>query len=345
MSVQEISCLWEKITEELANQIKSSACAAGSRFYSADEISARFGVSNITSRRVLAELARMNLIRKSRGRGCVINKSHQLKTIHVMFHDKEISMNNLNYVRAGLYKGVVEESIRLGCETKIVTLKFLEQAQYGEHLDLLIVQNFPDFFKEMADLISNSENINCSCCHCLNPIRGVSTVRNDFVNGGYMATSHLIERGHRRIAMLSAGGEWGAGRFEGYFAALKDSGIYFEPELLKHCEISYTSAAMAMAELMAMKKPPTAVFAMSDMFASFVFDYCALNKIRIPGDLAVVGFDNTSDSEIFTPPLTTVDTHWAEQGRLAVRLLAEDLPKDRVKDIVVKADLIIRKSV
>jgi DNA-binding LacI/PurR family transcriptional regulator len=345
MPVQEISCLWEKITEELAGRIKSSACAAGDRFYSADEISARFGVSNITSRRVLTELARQNLIQKSRGRGCVINKSHQLRTVYVMLHDKEISTSNLDYVRAGLYKGIVEESIRLGCETKVVTLKFLEQAQHGERLDLLIVQEFPTFLKKMADLISDSENINCSCCHCLNPIRGVSTVRNDFINGGYMATSHLIERGHRRIAMLSAGGEWGAGRFEGYFAALKDSGIYFEPELLKYCEISYTSAAMAMAELMAMKKPPTAVFAMSDMFASFVFDYCALNKIRIPGDLAVVGFDNTSDSEIFTPPLTTVDTHWAEQGRLAVQLLAENLPKDMIKDVVVKADLIIRKSV
>lgn len=345
MPVQEISCLWEKVTEELASQIKNNACANGDKFYSADEISARFGVSNITSRRVLAELARMNLIRKSRGRGCVINKSHQLKTVYVMFHDKEIPMNNLGYVRAGLYKGIVEESIRLGCETKVVTLKFIERAQHGERLDLLIVQNFPDFFKEMADLISDSDNINCSCCHCLTPIRGVSTVRNDFVNGGYIATSHLIERGHRRIAMITAGDEWGAGRFEGYFMALKDSGICFESALLKNCEISYASTAKAMAELMALKKPPTAVFAMSDMFASFVFDYCAQNKIRIPGDLAVVGFDNTSDSEISNPPLTTVDTHWAEQGRLAVRLLAEDLPKDKVKDIVVKADLIIRKSV
>ncbi|MFA6104220.1 MAG: substrate-binding domain-containing protein [Victivallaceae bacterium] len=345
MSVQEISCLWEKVTEELAEQIKNKACAAGDRFYSADEISARFGVSNITSRRVLSELARMNLIQKSRGRGCVINKSHQLKTIYVMFHDKEISTSNLGYVRAGLYKGVVEESIRLGCETKVVTLKFLERAQHGERFDLLIVQNFPEFFKEMADLISNSENINCSCCHALHPIRGVSTVRNDFVNGGYMATSHLIERGHRRIAMITTGDEWGAGRFEGYFMALKDNGICFESALLKNCEINYASTARAMAELMAMKNPPTAVFAMSDTFALFVFDYCSQNNIRIPGGLAVIGFDNTSDSEIFNPPLTSVDTHWAEQGRLAVRLLAEDLPKDQVKDIVVKADLVIRKSV
>ena len=262
-----------------------------------------------------------------------------------MFHDKEISTSNLGYVRAGLYKGIVEESIRLGCETKVVTLKFLERARHGERFDLLIVQNFPEFFKEMADLISNSENINCSCCHALHPIRGVSTVRNDFVNGGYMATSHLIERGHRRIAMITTGDEWGAGRFEGYFMALKDNGICFESALLKNCEINYASTARAMAELMAMKNPPTAVFAMSDTFALFVFDYCSQNNIRIPGGLAVIGFDNTSDSEIFNPPLTSVDTHWAEQGRLAVRLLAEDLPKDRVKDIVVKADLIIRKSV
>ena len=344
MPVQEISCLWEKVTEELVGQIKSNAYAAGDRFYSADEISARFGISNITSRRVLAELARMNLIQKSRGRGCVINKSHQLKKIYVMFHDKEIPTSNVGYVRAGLYKGIVEESMRLGCENKIVTLKFVERARSGEPIDLLIVQNFPGFFKEMADLISDSENINCSCCHCLFPIRGVSTVRNDFVNGGYMATSHLIERGHRRIAMLSAGGEWGVGRFDGYFSALKDNGICFEPAFLKHCEINYASTAKAMAELMAMKNPPTAVFAMSDMFASYVFDYCAQNKIRIPGDLAVVGFDNTSDSEITNPPLTTVDTHWAKQGRLAVQLLTENLPKDRVKDIVVKADLIVRKS-
>ena len=95
MPVQEISCLWEKVTEELVGQIKSNAYAAGDRFYSADEISARFGISNITSRRVLAELARMNLIQKSRGRGCVINKSHQLKKIYVMFHDKEIPTSNL----------------------------------------------------------------------------------------------------------------------------------------------------------------------------------------------------------------------------------------------------------
>ena len=346
MAVKKTNYLWQKITDELAEQIKSNACAVGDKFHSVDEISSRFDVSNITSRRVLAELARRNLIQKFRGRGgCIVNKPHQLKTINVMFNGKDISLNNLGYLFAGLYKGIVEESIQLGCENKVVTLKFLEQAaQSGERLDVLLVQDFPDFNKELADLISSSANINCCCCHCLDSIRGVSTVRNNFVNGGYMATSHLIERGHRRIAMITSGGKWGAGRFEGYFMALKDIGVCFEPELLKNCRKSYDSTARAMAELMALKNPPTAIFAMTDMFASFILEYCAHNKIRVPGDLAVIGFDNTIDSEITNPPLTTVDTHWAEQGRLAVRLLTEDLPKDRVKDIVVKADLIVRKS-
>jgi DNA-binding LacI/PurR family transcriptional regulator len=340
------NCLWEQVTDELVDFIKQSDLQDGDKFFSADEISERYGVSNITSRRVLSELAERNMIEKARGKGCIVKKSSGIDTVHIMVHDKEeVLPMHFSHVQAGLYKGIMQGCAEIGCESKIITLNFIEKACESMKLNLLLIQNFPRHRPDMTDIISTHPNINCVCCHALEPIEGVSTVRADLWTAAYKAVSHLVKKGHKRIAFVGGGSpQWSASRFDGYYHVLKENNLVFDSRFVKSVEMEYEDHVNAINELMAQENPPTAIFTVSDKNALMIFDYCKEKNIRVPDDIAVVAIDNLTDGEVSNPPLTSVDSKWAEEGRLSVNLLAKQLPKNKVRDILVEPELVIRRS-
>jgi DNA-binding LacI/PurR family transcriptional regulator len=341
------SCLWETVVAQLVSFLETADLEPGEKFFSANEISERFDVSNITSRRVLSELAKMDLIDKSRGCGCVIKKKQNIKNIYILSHDNlEMHFPAKSYVYSELYKGIFEECRGLNIELKAISSHFFDNYSGKTKLDLLLLQNFPAHLPKTAKMLQVNPNINCVCCHSLTPLEGISTVRSDLGKGAYDIVSYMINKGHKRIAFLGISmSNWTATRFDGYYRALKDNDIYFDSDLVKTVELTDEAHFNTMDELMALKEPPTAIFTIADRNALSVIKYCKKKKINIPGDLAISGFDNTPESLMSTPPLTTVDAMLAEEGRRAVRLLLEDLPKDKIKDIVVETEIIMRESI
>ena len=173
----------------------------------------------------------------------------------------------------------------------------------------------------------------------------------DNVTGGKMATRHLIELGHRRIAHLAGPERSGAGRERrmGYQQALENAGIAVRPEWIREAP-EPTDACLAAGDLFApdvsAQDRPTAVFAWSDNVALQMLRLLRERGLRVPQDVALVGFDSTPLCEHTDPPLTSVRQPVYAMAslameRLALRLRGETPPETQVR---FAPELMVRRS-
>jgi len=186
--------------------------------------------------------------------------------------------------------------------------------------------------------------------------KAVDRVTADHWKGGYDAVEHLISLGHQRIGFIGAtlvNGSW-LRRFQGYLDALRENGRPIHEELIVGPDTSATPSYSTqddgyegMKRLLALGKPPSAVFARNDFTA--IGAMCAARDagLSIPENVAMVGFDNVPLAAYTAPPLTTVDQPTAEQGRQAAQLILERIEGEREqarREVCLDCHLIIRQS-
>jgi LacI family transcriptional regulator len=138
--------------------------------------------------------------------------------------------------------------------------------------------------------------------------------------GAYSATEHLIELGHRDIAMIAgpAGLLFSQARVDGFRAAAATAGIPVDAARVVNADFSYEEGRDAGLELLASRTPPTAIFAASDEQAFGVYEAARQRGVGIPRELSVVGFNDVPIAQWAAPPLTTVREPLDEMARLAV---------------------------
>jgi LacI family transcriptional regulator len=169
---------------------------------------------------------------------------------------------------------------------------------------------------------------------------------NDY-QGGYLATSHLLESGCRRIALI--GGPLDCNiyreRFEGYADALKKYGIGIEEGLLCFEDLTAENAIAACRKLFNKKPFPDAIFACSDTSALAVVQFAGN---MIPARLKVVGYANDPFSAIINPAITSIEQHPFEVGRQAavmmMNLLQEKTRPKEFQHLKINVELIKRRS-
>jgi len=180
----------------------------------------------------------------------------------------------------------------------------------------------------------------------------------DNLKGGYEATTHLIEKGHKRIGFIGVSLTQGLRlrRFQGYLEALKDHGLAVEDQLIVGGrEISeqmpgYSTEEMGydgMMKLLELPNRPTAVFARNDFTAMGALNAIKRANLRIPDDLAIIGYDDIPLASHTSPALTTVRQPTREQGRCAAEFLLRRIEGDREQPRVEKTfqcELIVRES-
>lgn len=151
----------------------------------------------------------------------------------------------------------------------------------------------------------------------------VPSVRITSWEGGYVATSHLIKLGHRRIAYIgkTARTRDGIERIAGYRAALDSAHLPNDSQLECAGSFNEVDGYTAARDLLALPDPPTAIFAGNDRQAAGVYRALHEAGLTVPGDISVIGFDNLPFTEILTPPLTTVHAPRLELGRTAAAML------------------------
>ena len=182
------------------------------------------------------------------------------------------------------------------------------------------------------------------------PNLDVSKVEIDDFLGAHMAVSHLISQGCRRIVHFSGPLNVSiyANRFKGYKAALEDHGIAYDEKLHIPQTLTRDKGAEAIESLLKLKPMPDVIFSASDYSALGSIIELKEKNIKIPEDIAVVGFANEPYAAIITPSLSSVDQHSREVGQAAAKLFFEELELHGSpyvsKRIMLIPELIIRDS-
>jgi LacI family transcriptional regulator len=172
----------------------------------------------------------------------------------------------------------------------------------------------------------------------------------DNEKAGFEATAHLAAQGCRRIAHITAnlGRNVYSGRLKGYRQALSDYGLHFDPSLLIVNDLSEAAALRSARQVISMDPRPDGVFATNDFFAAIFLQTLKEGGLRIPEDIAIVGFNNDAISKIIQPKLTTINYPGEEMGEQAARSLLDQmtgLSSARSTDtIIIRSELIIRDS-
>lgn len=180
----------------------------------------------------------------------------------------------------------------------------------------------------------------------------------DNLKGGYDATTHLIQLGHQRIGFIGITliSQLGLKRFQGYLDVLREHGLPVEEKLIVGEQKiagqvpGYSTETMGyegMKRLLSLRRRPTAVFARNDFTAIGAINAIKQAGLRIPEDIAIVGYDDIPLATYISPSLTTVRQPAREQGYIAAEFLlrriesAESLPRE---ERILECELIIRGS-
>jgi LacI family transcriptional regulator len=167
---------------------------------------------------------------------------------------------------------------------------------------------------------------------------------------GYEATEHLIQQGCKRIALVTATLQRNvyAQRHKGYMDALSDNGLPYKKELVLIKDLSDESGVEAAHQILKMKPMPDGVFITNDFTAAVCMHTLKEHGVKIPEDIAIVGFNNDAICKIVDPQMTTINYPGINIGEIAARNLINHLKGvsdiKSTNTIVVSSDLIIRKS-
>lgn len=174
----------------------------------------------------------------------------------------------------------------------------------------------------------------------------------DNVAAACEAVAHLAQQGRRRIAAIGAqravSGETAHMRLTGYRQGLQQSGLAYDPALVAEASAFHREdGARAMARLLDAPVPPDAVFAFNDPLALGALRACHERGVRVPGDVAIVGFDDIDDGRYSVPSLSTVSPDKEQIARIAVEFLVSRLDGDAsppARQVVVRHRLVVRES-
>lgn len=179
------------------------------------------------------------------------------------------------------------------------------------------------------------------------PESGLPYVSIDHRQAAIDAVQFLLNRGHRRIGLISADEtfRWARLRHEGYELAMKRAQVPTEAELVRvAASLDYEAGAQAVGGLLALQIPPTAIFAVSDTLAIGVIKALRRAGRRVPQDIAVIGFDDLPLSAVFEPALTTVSQPMRELGARAADILLARLSGQAVVSRTLAHQLVVRDS-
>ncbi|HHY83390.1 MAG TPA: LacI family transcriptional regulator [Clostridiales bacterium] len=178
------------------------------------------------------------------------------------------------------------------------------------------------------------------------PFKNYDYVSIDHMEGGFLATKHLLELGHKKIGCITGPLESTSAqeRYNGYLNALSMFGVKPDPELVYHGDYQL-EAGLKGAEIL-INKGVSAIFACNDMMACGAYRQARLMGKTIGKDLSIVGYDNISICEILEQPLTTIAQPISAVGKNACRLLLELInePQHRIQNIKFLPTLIVRNT-
>lgn len=172
----------------------------------------------------------------------------------------------------------------------------------------------------------------------------------DNLRCGYLAVKHLVDQGCKRIALLTSNLKINVyqQRHLGYIKALSDCGIEYNKELVLIKDISEESGLEAAQEILKMAPMPDGLFVTNDFEAAICMQELKRNGVRVPEDIAIIGFNNDAIGKIVEPQLTTINYPGKDMGETTARHLINHLQGlgsiTTTNRIIIKSQIIVRAS-
>ena len=216
-------------------------------------------------------------------------------------------------------------------EKQVDGILFIAAGVSSEHIELLHDRQIP--------VVVVDRNL---------PDVAVDAVLTDNRGGGCLATNHLIELGHRRIACITGPSDItpSAERVAGYRQAMQKAGLPIDESLILRGSFNYENGYQAAQTLLSRSPRPTAIFASNDLMAVGVLSAANQRGLRVPEDLSVIGYDDVRLASFTVPLLTTVQQPKHEIGVLAATWLLEriDQPDTPPRKQLLKVSLQARQT-
>jgi len=351
--------LYRQIYHALKADILNGHYPPGSQLPTESELIQRFGVSRVTVRNALALLQQEGLVARIPAKGTFVRHSEvpssTPKLIALLALDVQLDFFGK------IIRGAEQEAAAHGYK---LLVRSTDNDAEKERQCLLELQSHVAGFA-LAPATGNPKHahygqllvqgIPCAFVYRYLPEFNIDRVTSDNVQGGYLATRHLLELGHRRIGVISARkATTCTERLRGYQQALEEFGVPFDPTLVGHAVgrrrdgwDEYLHQGRAQTEaLLNLPKPPTALFAMNDLLAAGSLRFLRERGIAVPEQIAIVGYDGMEMSELVSPSLTTVEQQSLRMGAEAVRLLVRRIRNRELpaQHVVLPVNLRIRAS-
>lgn len=169
--------------------------------------------------------------------------------------------------------------------------------------------------------------------------------------GGYLATKHLIDNGHKEIGVIAGNLEktTARDRFNGFLEAMKEANLPVRQEWIIEGDFEPEDGYECMNNLFRLEKLPTAIFCFNDVMALGAISAITERGLSVPNDISIIGYDNIHSSRFYAPPLTTIHQSKSRLGTQALNLLLERIQKEeKVSEpqiLEFHPELVPRKSV
>lgn len=184
------------------------------------------------------------------------------------------------------------------------------------------------------------------------PNTDTDIIEDNSFTGGYLATKHLIDCGHKEIGLIA--GELdkttARTRYEGFVKAMNEANLPFHENWIMEGFFEPEDGYECMNKILAQDSLPTAVFCCNDVMALGAISAITEKGLRVPDDISIIGYDNIHSSRFYAPPLTTIHQSKSRLGAQAVNLLFEriankDNDNHEKHRIAIHPELVLRKSV
>ena len=215
------------------------------------------------------------------------------------------------------------------------------------HLDMLAQKRVDGILvmcSESLNILTNFETIPMVVMDW-GPNVDTDIIQDNSFNGGYLATKHLIENGHKHIGIIA--GELSKTtaktRYEGFVHAMQEAGLTINPNWVMEGFFEPEDGYECMNKILRQDTLPTAVFCCNDVMALGAISAIGEKGLRVPDDISIIGYDNIHASRFYSPPLTTIH----RLGVQAVNLLFERInhKSEQRETLEIHPELVIRKSV
>jgi GntR family transcriptional regulator of arabinose operon len=355
--------LHSQLTTYYRERILDGRLQAGTRLPTDDELAVLYQISRDTVRQALAQLTNEGLIERVQGRGTFVSQPPSNGSPLTQLKQKQIGLVLNRTFRTQLTMNLlvgVEQAAKSHGYSVSFTYAEGEQEQQAHdvarmranHVSGMIIWPMGDSTQAASIQQLQADHVPVVLMDRYFPGLAVDYVGSDNIGGGYRATEHLLILGHRRIGFVFAHEETLQTtsvyeRWQGYCRALQKYEVpYDETLVIPDLRQLPTGGHEGLVEFLQRPDRPGAIFAINDYVALDVLQAAKALHLRIPEDLAVVGFDDMEFAAHVNPPLTTIKQQFIDIGLRAGTLLINRIEgmASAPKHIELPTNLIIRDS-